>query len=200
MSIGEMVMLGVLDDVAGGGNGLGWPRAWIGDGGDVVFAPVPVNQNAEETEAQRGREEMSMQRLHIPTHVERNQSQSKGKGKARNLNEAGLPTPPESSSSLDGEASEEGSVPPSPVSSHSEEDGMWVKIKEGEVETERWAKEGGRRRGRGIMSPVRGVDKNPRALRNRGGGKDGKGGMKNRVSSFFKFGLPLKAKERGRVH
>lgn len=132
ITIAEMMVLGALDGVAGGGGDQGgewgmhegewdggrWPRAWIGDGAEVVLGvphpgrimPTPMSvltpvrastlNGAHTGEKDREREELLMQRLQVPHEHQR-------KGRQIKVNKAGLPTPPESSSSLDGSGSEE---------------------------------------------------------------------------------------------
>lgn len=184
ISIGEMVVLGVLDSIAGGwkeketdeeGGGVRWPRAWIGDGGDVVVVvslPPPDPNRSDVPLAEVG---------------------GNSKGKSRNLNEAGLPTPPTSSSSLDGglsrrgSGSEEGSGsrPPSSVSSESEE--AWVGRK-GEGER-KWSTNGKEKekqidRARPGMFDAKNV-----GVKKEGGETEEKKlKLKSRMTNFFKLG------------
>jgi hypothetical protein len=171
MSIGEMVVLGLLDGIANGWkekeDGAGCPRAWIGDGGDVIVSPPPADPN----------------RLEVPL-VKEN---SKG-----NLNEAGLPTPPASSSSLDGglsrsgSGSEEGreSRPSSSVSSRSEE--AWVGSKgEGERQWGVAGKEKEKQSERdepGVFDAIVKKDVEMEGLEKK------KLQLKSRMTNFFKLG------------
>ena len=197
MSVGEMVVLGALDRVAAGeaqaqGEGEGgegkWPRAWIGDGGDVAVGerePVP--------------------RVHA--HVQQQKPGHEGGKRGlqqRCVNEAGLLTPPESSSSLEGEANASPSVSaspsgstegegglPSPVSSRSlsDEDGRWIRAKE----TEREAQMGARHHDQ------RGGVEGARYSAGKGWTVEDKtDSLKCRVSSIFRRGLGAPSKPKTR--
>ena len=253
LSIGEMLLLGVLDSVAaggevdterageGGGNAgkeWGWPRAWIGDGADVVLdlptsrpafdpaslpsAPLPVyapmvgevvpvaSRDRMEREKERQREEVSMQRLQVPRgygfgHGEENHDAYREKlGQERKLNEGGLPTPPESSSSLDGEGevgSEEsdGIRFPSPVSSKEEgERGRgrkrWIGGRSRVIRTRGWTVGGDDDRSEPGPVPWRGRSLSESKLNMK---EDGKGNLKTRLSNFFRLGLGINGRARG---
>ncbi|KAF5379234.1 hypothetical protein D9615_005860 [Tricholomella constricta] len=128
-ALGELVLLGALDAVATGSrvgeDGVGgWPRAWVGAGGEIEFVGgVPVSGSSfgavgdGEKEGERGETAHGKGK---GKEKAGGKGKEKGKGRVRR-NEAGLPTPPESSSSLDGESGSEEDHHHDPSLSHSQQ-------------------------------------------------------------------------------